>query len=166
MLTKLIFLRVRLKNPFISNRWKWCTTVSLFISIIGFPIHYMHFNEKTIDNMFFSNYNMETLKGGATWGNPLQAFNLIVYCILKFFFIVLSVSCPIPNGIFAPVFSLGAGIGKLYGHILMKIGEYVGIRLIQSEALYAVVGAAAIGGTVTKTVSTVIIIFEMLGQVD
>ena len=27
-------------------------------------------------------------------------------------------------------------------------------------------GAAAIGGTVTKTVSTVIIIFEMLGQVD
>lgn len=50
VLTKLIFLRVRLKNPFISNRWKWCTTVSLFISIIGFPIHYMHFNEKTIDN--------------------------------------------------------------------------------------------------------------------
>jgi len=38
VLTKLIFLRVRLKNPFISNRWKWCTTVSLFISIIGFPI--------------------------------------------------------------------------------------------------------------------------------
>lgn len=28
------------------------------------------------------------------------------------------------------------------------------------------VGAAAIGGTVTKTVSTVIIVFEMLGQVD
>eukprot|EP00347_Sterkiella_histriomuscorum_P004338 403360828 len=166
VLTKLIFLRVRLKNPYISNRWKWCVTVSLFISIIGFPIHYLHFSEKKICDMFFSIHDMETLKEGDTWGNPLQAFNLVVYCILKFFFIVLSISCPIPNGIFAPVFSLGAGIGKLYGHVLMKIGEYIGIRLVQSEALYAVVGAAAIGGTVTKTVSTVIIVFEMLGQVD
>lgn len=77
VLTKLIFLRVRLKNPFISNRWKWCTTVSLFISIIGFPIHYMHLSEKNIDNMFFANENMETLKNGYMWANPLQAFNLV-----------------------------------------------------------------------------------------
>ncbi len=54
VLTKLIFLRVRLKNPYISNRWKWCFTVSLFISFIGFPIHFMHFSEKNICNMFFS----------------------------------------------------------------------------------------------------------------
>ena len=32
--------------------------------------------------------------------------------------------------------------------------------------MYAVVGAAAIGGSVTKTVSTAIIVFEMLGQVS
>lgn len=58
ILTKLIFLRVKLKNPFISNRWKWCSTVTLFISFIGFPITYMHFNEKTIDNQFFSTHDM------------------------------------------------------------------------------------------------------------
>lgn len=46
ILTKLIFLRVKLKNPFISNRWKWCSTITLFISIIGFPIAYMHMGEK------------------------------------------------------------------------------------------------------------------------
>lgn len=34
------------------------------------------------------------------------------------------------------------------------------------EGLYAVVGAAAIGGSATKTVSTVVITFEMLGQVE
>ena len=58
ILTKLIFLRVKLKNPFISNRWKWCSTCTLFISIIGFPITYLHFNEKTIDNQFFSVHDM------------------------------------------------------------------------------------------------------------
>ncbi len=76
---------------------------------------------------------------------------------------MLSISCPIPNGIFAPVFSLGAGVGRLYGHLLWKLGEYIGVQLIKSEALYAVVGAGAIGGSVTKTVSTVIIVFEMNG---
>jgi len=56
ILLKIIMLRVRLKNQFISNRWKWCSTVILFISIIGFPINYLHFNEKNIGNMFFSEY--------------------------------------------------------------------------------------------------------------
>lgn len=71
VLTKLIFLRVRLKNPYISNRWKWCVTVSLFISFIGFPIHYMHFSEKKIGDMFFSIHNMETLPDGYVWSDPL-----------------------------------------------------------------------------------------------
>jgi len=56
ILLKIIFLRVKVKNPFISNRWKWCSTVIIFISIIGFPINYMHFSEKNIGNMFFSSH--------------------------------------------------------------------------------------------------------------
>jgi H+/Cl- antiporter ClcA len=34
------------------------------------------------------------------------------------------------------------------------------------EGIYAVVGAAAVGGSATKTVSTIVITFEMLGQVQ
>lgn len=63
VLTKIIFLRVKLKNPYISNRWKWCSTVILFISIVSFPIHYMHFGEKKICDMFFSLEDIGTLKG-------------------------------------------------------------------------------------------------------
>ena len=65
ILLKLIFLRVKLKNPFISNRWKWCSTVVLFISIIGFPINYLHINEKNIGNMFFNDIkDLGDLKNG------------------------------------------------------------------------------------------------------
>ena len=56
--TKIIFLRVKLKNKFISNRWKWCSTVSLFISIIGFPIVLMHYPDKSIHDMFFSVHDL------------------------------------------------------------------------------------------------------------
>lgn len=60
--------------------------------------------------------------------------NLIVYCIIKFFFIVLSVCCPIPNGIFAPIYSLGGGFGRLYGHILKLIGNRIGVQLIRCKS--------------------------------
>ena len=166
ILLKLIFLRVKLKNPFISNRWKWTSTVSLFISIIGFPIVYLHLNEKNIDNMLWTEKNnLGDIPHGHMWTYPDTTFNLITYCIIKFFFIILSISCPVPNGIFAPILSLGAGFGRLYGHILILIGEKIGVQLIRYEGIYAVVGAAAIGGSSTKTISTIVIFFEMLGQV-
>lgn len=63
VLTKIIFLRVKLKNPYISNRWKWCTTVILFISIVSFPINYLKFGEKKICDMFFSLEDISTIKG-------------------------------------------------------------------------------------------------------
>ena len=53
VLTKFIFLRVKLKSPFISNRWKWCTMVTLFISFITFPIPFFHLPEKTVFNHLF-----------------------------------------------------------------------------------------------------------------
>jgi H+/Cl- antiporter ClcA len=59
--------------------------------------------------------------------------NLIVYCILKFFFIILSVCCPIPNGIFAPIYSLGGGFGRLYAHIINLIGSKMGLQLIRCK---------------------------------
>jgi chloride channel 2 len=46
ILSKMVFLRVKLRQPFISNRWKWCFTISLFISTMSYPIHFMWFNEK------------------------------------------------------------------------------------------------------------------------
>jgi chloride channel 2 len=94
---------------------------------------------------------------------PETTFNLIAYVILKFVFIILSVSCPIPNGIFAPVFALGAGFGRVFGHSLSLIGEKIGVQLVRNEGLYAVVGAAAVYGSATKTVSTALITFELLG---
>jgi H+/Cl- antiporter ClcA len=58
VLTKIIFLRVKLKNPFISNRWKWCTMVTLFISFITFPIPFFHLSEKQVFNELFSSHDL------------------------------------------------------------------------------------------------------------
>jgi chloride channel 2 len=38
VLTKIIFLRARLKLPFISHRWKWCFTIALIVGLVSYPI--------------------------------------------------------------------------------------------------------------------------------
>jgi hypothetical protein len=53
VLSKIIFLRVRLKNPYVSNRWKWCLTAALFVSITAYPVRYMQFGETKASDMFF-----------------------------------------------------------------------------------------------------------------
>ncbi len=59
VLTKMVFLRVRLKQPFISHRWKWCFSVALVISLISYPVSFMRFGDKKIINDFFADVELE-----------------------------------------------------------------------------------------------------------
>ena len=72
----------------------------------------------------------------------------------------LSLSCPIPCGVFTPMFTTGAVLGRLYGDLLdIGLGtERVG--------LYSLLGAACLAGSVTHTLSVSVIIFELTGQIQ
>jgi chloride channel 2 len=82
---------------------------------------------------------------------------LIVYSVLKFLLTAISISCPIPCGVFTPVFTCGAIFGRFFGHMIdIFFGtEHVGV--------FAVVGAAALTSSVTHTISVAIIVFELTG---
>lgn len=54
ILTRVIFLRDRLKVPFITNRWLWGLFVALVTSLITFPVEFMQLPHKTIVNAMFS----------------------------------------------------------------------------------------------------------------
>ena len=74
---------------------------------------------------------------------------------------VLAISSPIPAGIFTPTFVLGAGFGRLYGYVLRCI---IGPSI--NEAAYAIIGAACVTSSVTRTVSVAMIVFELNGQLS
>jgi chloride channel 2 len=78
--------------------------------------------------------------------------------------IILATVLPVPAGVFMPVFTLGAGFGRLIGET-MAVFYPAGIN---GQAIvpggYAIVGAAALAGSVTHTVSTAVIVFELTGQ--
>jgi H+/Cl- antiporter ClcA len=77
--------------------------------------------------------------------------------IVKFIVTILSVSCPLPVGIFTPCITIGCLIGRLYGEI---IAQYVNITY---SGGFALVGAASFTACVTRTTSVAIIIFELSG---
>lgn len=86
---------------------------------------------------------------------------LFIYIFLKFITSILPCGSPVSIGVFGPLFTIGAAMGRLYGMTLMKYWDPS-----QSPATYAVVGAACFASSATSTVSTSVIFFELTGQLS
>uniref|UniRef100_A0AAY4E0E2 Chloride channel protein n=1 Tax=Denticeps clupeoides TaxID=299321 RepID=A0AAY4E0E2_9TELE len=106
------------------------------------------------------------------WKHPqLNVFiTLVIFIVMKFWMSALATTIPVPCGAFMPVFVIGAAFGRL-------VGESMAAWFpdgIHSDGMiyhivpggYAVVGAAALSGAVTHTVSTAVIVFELTGQIS
>jgi len=92
---------------------------------------------------------------------------LVLYIIQKFLFTAMTLSCPIPGGIFTPTFAIGAVLGQLYVSLLMKVLLYFGYTdIIQFRGMYSILGAAAMTGCVTRTVSIAMIVLELNGHLS
>ncbi|XP_016346713.1 chloride channel protein 2-like, partial [Sinocyclocheilus anshuiensis] len=108
----------------------------------------------------------------AAWKHP-QAnvfVILVIFIIMKFWMSALATTLPVPCGAFMPVFVIGAAFGRLVGESMAAwfpegINTDGTIYPIVPGG-YAVVGAAALSGAVTHTVSTAVIVFELTGQIS
>ncbi|XP_033932857.1 chloride channel protein 2-like, partial [Pseudochaenichthys georgianus] len=82
----------------------------------------------------------------------------------------LATTIPVPCGAFMPVFVIGAAFGRLVGESMaawFPDGIHTdGTIYPIVPGGYAVVGAAALSGAVTHTVSTAVIVFELTGQIS
>uniref|UniRef100_A0A3P9JAQ0 Chloride channel protein 2 n=2 Tax=Oryzias latipes TaxID=8090 RepID=A0A3P9JAQ0_ORYLA len=95
---------------------------------------------------------------------------LILFILMKFWMSAVATTMPVPCGAFMPVFLIGAAFGRLVGEIMATMFPD-GIHADGSvypivPGGYAVVGAAALSGAVTHTVSTAVIVFELTGQIS
>ncbi|KAM4550972.1 chloride channel protein 2a isoform 4-T4 [Odontesthes bonariensis] len=106
------------------------------------------------------------------WKHPqVNVFiTLILFIIMKFWMSAVATTMPVPCGAFMPVFLIGAAFGRLVGEIMATmfpdgIHEDGNVYPIVPGG-YAVVGAAALSGAVTHTVSTAVIVFELTGQIS
>uniref|UniRef100_A0A3P9L965 Chloride channel protein 2 n=1 Tax=Oryzias latipes TaxID=8090 RepID=A0A3P9L965_ORYLA len=106
------------------------------------------------------------------WKHPqVNVFvTLVLFIVMKFWMSALATTLPVPCGAFMPVFVIGAAFGRLVGESMAAwfpdgINTDGTIYPIVPGG-YAVVGAAALSGAVTHTVSTAVIVFELTGQIS
>ncbi|KAB1276671.1 Chloride channel protein 1 [Camelus dromedarius] len=113
----------------------------------------------------------ESLGRSAVWIHPKVNVVVIIllFFIMKFWMSIMSTTMPIPCGGFMPVFVLGAAFGRLVGEIMAILFPdgilFDGIIYKILPGGYAVIGAAALTGAVSHTVSTAVICFELTGQI-
>ncbi|MFT7803165.1 chloride channel protein 2 isoform X6 [Arapaima gigas] len=106
------------------------------------------------------------------WKHPqVNVFvTLVLFIIMKFWMSALATTIPVPCGAFMPVFVIGAAFGRLVGESMaawFPDGIHTdGTIYPIVPGGYAVVGAAALSGAVTHTVSTAVIVFELTGQIS
>ncbi|XP_060092913.1 chloride channel protein 1 [Heteronotia binoei] len=114
----------------------------------------------------------QILGKSAVWIHPKVSVFVIIllFFLMKFWMSVVATTMPIPCGGFMPVFVLGAAFGRLVGEIMAWLFPdgilFDGIIYKILPGGYAVIGAAALTGAVSHTVSTAVICFELTGQIS
>nr|XP_055058505.1 chloride channel protein 2a isoform X3 [Misgurnus anguillicaudatus] len=95
---------------------------------------------------------------------------LLLFIVMKFWMSAVATTMPVPCGAFMPVFLIGAAFGRLVGESMAAFfpdGIHTDSTVYPIvPGGYAVVGAAALSGAVTHTVSTAVIVFELTGQIS
>ncbi|KAM4631445.1 chloride channel protein 1-like [Polymixia lowei] len=161
--------------------------VTLVIATLTFPPGFGQFMAgelmpRECINSLFDNYTWTKVSGSSppppglgrsvAWLHPnVSVFIiLLLFFLMKFWMSAVATTMPIPSGAFMPVFILGAAFGRLVGEIMASLFPdgivFDGILYRIIPGGYAVIGAAALTGAVTHTVSTAVICFELTGQIS
>ncbi|CAJ1083069.1 chloride channel protein 1-like [Xyrichtys novacula] len=160
--------------------------VTLVIATLTFPPGFGQFMAgelmpRECINSLFDNFTWTKISGSPppiglgrsiAWIHPDVSVFLILllFLVMKFWMSAVATTMPIPSGAFMPVFILGAAFGRLVGEIMATLFPhgivFDGILYRIIPGGYAVIGAAALTGAVTHTVSTAVICFELTGQIS
>ncbi|XP_074105086.1 chloride channel protein 3 isoform X2 [Cotesia typhae] len=125
----------------------------------------------------FTNFNSTIETAGAEPGVYKAVWFLVLTLIMKLVMTIFTFGIKVPCGLFIPSLCLGAIVGRIVGIGMEQLAyNYPHIWMFSEECtigtdcitpgLYAMVGAAAVLGGVTRmTVSLVVIMFELTGGV-
>ncbi|KAE8882288.1 hypothetical protein PF005_g1020 [Phytophthora fragariae] len=154
-----VFAKLGLTKPSLKRRALHVISICVLTASVTFSLGVMRISDRIMVNELFRDQGLSFPQWKDISNFPQTA--LLTYILLKFAITLLPCGAPISCGVFGPIFTMGAALGRLYGEILMVYWSPT-----QSPATYAVVGAAGFAGSVTQTVSTAVIVFELTGQLS
>ncbi|OXU20482.1 hypothetical protein TSAR_015626 [Trichomalopsis sarcophagae] len=157
--------------------------VTVITAVIAYPNPYTRMSTSQLIYLLFRKCGVSDTDMLCDYQRNLQTFNwapiylLILAFVFKFIMTIFTFGMKVPCGLFIPSLCFGAITGRIFGigmeqlayhypHIWMFSDECSNGEDCITPGLYAIVGAAAVLGGVTRmTVSLVVIMFELTGGV-
>lgn len=147
------------------KRYLNCAITGLVTAMLTFQFDILRCGTSDIINALFSHqqFDWQACGGPHRFGGSVF-LNLLLFLVYKIVFTAISITLPIPAGVFGPVFIIGAALGRFTGETFGMI--FPALAAKHAAGAFAVVGAAAVSGAVTRTVSTAVIVFELTTQLS
>ncbi|KAF8373172.1 hypothetical protein PRIPAC_79601 [Pristionchus pacificus] len=169
------------KKIFQSNFFVYPLVISTLVGTITYPEslgQFMAGKKKFMTTLidFFATCTWSNIEGATSITDNYTGLHhdvsifvsLSVFIIVHFFLSILCHTMPVPSGIIISSLGMGAAMGRLMGEIFSVMNDgFVWTGVVHQmiyPGVYAVAGSAAMVGSVTHTVSTAVIMFEMTGQ--
>ena len=155
LVSKGVYIRKKSSLSWLNNRFKFATITAIITATTTFFIPGLrNFDKPIMSYLFSANDTSLTEK----WSHPGEGWNLLISCICKYIITVLGLSCNMPAGVFGPMFSIGALLGRFYGHLIYSI---FGINM---ESAFAMAASAGAFSGFSHTISSALMVFELAGQ--
>jgi chloride channel 2 len=154
------------------------TIVAFFTALISFPLLYLRLDHASAVHSLFTNDNIDewysqtlhTYPNATTYNEADSSagvrgaiiLSTLVYTVVKLGLTVVSITLPIPYGIYIPLFAIGAAFGRACGELFALIAPEQGIL----PRGFAAIGAAALCGGATRTISSAVIILELTNDMN
>lgn len=134
--------------------------LTAMLSFPGFLGPYMAMDDISIANSLFGPLRAThgQVNKAEGWHHPSIFVTLFFLFTFKFFACMVSITLPMPCGMYMPMFACGALLGRFVGEFAHIFDPAV------VPGGYALVGAAAMAGGVTRTISSAVIVFEATGE--
>ena len=155
LVSKGVYIRKKINYSWLNNRFKFAAITALITSSVTFFIPGLKNFDKPIMLHLFA-ANDRSIQND--WQHPGEGWYLLISCISKYFLTVLGLSCTMPSGVFGPMFSVGALLGRFYGHLIYSI---FGINM---ESAFAMAASAGAFSGFSHTISSALMVFELAGQ--
>ena len=148
LVSKGVYIRKKINISWLNNRFKFAAITALITAST-----LRNFDKPIIIHLFSANdLSIED------WQHPGEGWYLLISCFSKYCLTVLGLSCTMPSGVFGPMFTVGALLGRFYGHLIYTI---FGINM---ESAFAMAASAGAFSGFSHTISSALMIFELAGQ--
>ena len=155
LVSKGVYIRKKSTISWLNNRFKFAIITAIITASTTFFIPGLkNFDKPIMAYLFSANDNSMN----QNWTHPGEGWNLLISCICKYIITVLGLACNMPAGVFGPMFSIGALLGRFYGHLIYSI---FGINM---ESAFAMAASAGAFSGFSHTISSALMVFELAGQ--